>query len=94
MPKLTTIQRAQIIGLYDVPGQTPATIAQRFGVSKSTVTRLRQKYLQTNDIVDLPIGQEGPVSHVKGKIDLLHGQRIKIGFKQSASVYFYQRIIK
>ena len=54
MPKLTTIQRAQIIGLYDVPGQTPATIAQRFGVSKSTVTRLRQKYLQTNDVVDLP----------------------------------------
>ena len=54
MPKLTTIQRAQIIGLYDVPDQTPATIAQRSGISKSTVTRLRQKFLQTNNVVVLP----------------------------------------
>ena len=50
---------AQIISIYDVPGQTPAAIAQRFGVSKSTETRLRQKYLHTIDVVDLGLPRSG-----------------------------------
>ena len=97
MLKLTTIQRAQIIGLNDVPGQTAATIAHCFGVAKSTVRRLRQKYIKTNDVTDLPRPTTNIprtsyhcVSYLKEKIDLLHGQQIKIVFKQveSTSVYF------
>ena len=41
MPRLTNIQRAQIVGLLDKPGQSAAALARRFGVAKSTVNRLR-----------------------------------------------------
>ena len=43
MPRLTNFLRAQIVGLLDMPGQSAATIARRFGVAKSTINRLRLK---------------------------------------------------
>ena len=70
MPKFNNNSKGANNRSYDVPGQTPATIAQHFGVSKSTVTRLRQKYLQTND-VDLPRSVRPRVTSER-EIDLLY----------------------
>lgn len=43
MPRLSAVQRAQIIGQLNAPGETAATVARRYGVAKSTANRLRQK---------------------------------------------------
>ena len=74
---LTTTLRLQIIGLHDIPGQTAATIAQRVKCNGSNDENISRPMMLLTCL-----GQEGFLSYLKGKVNLLHGQRIKIGFKQ------------
>ena len=48
MPKLTTIQRAQIMILFDFRGQTAATVAQHFGVAKISSKQVEFPFLKKN----------------------------------------------
>ena len=53
MPRLSLLDKARAIGQHEV-GIHRNVVAQNFGISQSTVSRLQQKFRETGDVKDRP----------------------------------------
>jgi transposase-like protein len=47
--KLSDVDKDEIIGLYRIPEETAATLAERYGVSSSTISRFLKSHLSESD---------------------------------------------
>ena len=53
MPRLSNVDRARVIGQLEA-GVRQSLVAARFGVSRKTIGKLKQRYRDTNEVKDRP----------------------------------------